>query len=142
MSYQNYRYSTSHQVVIDADTRLGVAVGRPLPGNRSDCKTWEESGAEAAVGKTMTIADGGYRGTGPSSSTAAAKAKTSPTGSMRTTSPARQVRATMSAARARRAAENAGGRRTPTRCRKYAALGRDELREAARAVVLVTSDRG
>ena len=27
---KNYRYSTNHQVVIDADTRLVVAVGRPL----------------------------------------------------------------------------------------------------------------
>lgn len=26
---------------------------------------WEESGAEAADGKTMTIADGGYQGTDP-----------------------------------------------------------------------------
>ncbi|MFY4722692.1 helix-turn-helix domain-containing protein, partial [Streptomyces sp. LaBMicrA B280] len=33
-------YSTNHQVVIDADTRLVVAVGRPLPGNRNDCKAW------------------------------------------------------------------------------------------------------
>jgi hypothetical protein len=32
---KNYRYSTNHQVVIDADTRLVVAVGRPLPGNRN-----------------------------------------------------------------------------------------------------------
>ncbi|MFF8988294.1 transposase [Streptomyces globisporus] len=61
---KNYRYSTNHQVVIDADTRLIVLVGRPLPGNRNDCKAWEESGAKAAVGETMTIADGGYRGTG------------------------------------------------------------------------------
>lgn len=61
---KNYRYSTNHQVVIDADTRLVVAVGRPLPGNRNDCKAWEESGAKDAVGKTMTIADGGYPGTG------------------------------------------------------------------------------
>ena len=38
---KNYRYSTNHQVVIDADTRLVVAVGRPLPGNRNDCKAWE-----------------------------------------------------------------------------------------------------
>ncbi|MFE9574061.1 transposase [Streptomyces sp. NPDC006692] len=61
----NYRYSTNHQVVIDADTRLVVVVGRPLPGsNRNDCKAWEESGAKAAVGATMTIADGGYPGTG------------------------------------------------------------------------------
>ncbi|MGW3723176.1 transposase family protein, partial [Streptomyces sp. NPDC005133] len=46
-----------------ADT-LVVVVGRPLPGNHNDCKAWQESGAKAAVGKTMTIADGGYPGTG------------------------------------------------------------------------------
>ena len=61
---KNYRHSTNHQVVIDADTRLVVAVGRPLPGNRNDCKAWTESGAKAAVGRTTTIADGGYPGTG------------------------------------------------------------------------------
>ncbi|KUO09977.1 transposase [Streptomyces sp. DSM 15324] len=49
---------------IDAVTRLVVVIGRPLPGNRNDCKAWEESGAKAAVGKTTTIADGGYPGTG------------------------------------------------------------------------------
>lgn len=36
---KNYRYSTNHQVVIDADTRLVVTIGRPPPGNRNDCKT-------------------------------------------------------------------------------------------------------
>ncbi|MEV7739948.1 transposase [Streptomyces sp. NPDC088921] len=61
---KNYRYFTNHQVVIDADTRLVVAVGRPLPGNRNDCKAWELSGAKAAVGNAVVIADGGYRGTG------------------------------------------------------------------------------
>ncbi|MFF3982224.1 transposase [Streptomyces sp. NPDC001828] len=61
---KNYRYSTAHQVVIDADTRLVVVVGRHLPGNRHDSRGWEESGAKAAVGSTMTIADGGYQGTG------------------------------------------------------------------------------
>ncbi|MGW4391792.1 transposase [Streptomyces sp. NPDC004685] len=61
---KNYRYSTNHQVVIDADSRLVVVVGRPLPGNRNDCKAWAESGAKDAVGTTMTIADGGYPGTG------------------------------------------------------------------------------
>ncbi|MEF9909113.1 transposase family protein [Streptomyces sp. P5-A9] len=61
---KNYRYSTDHQVVIDADTRHVVLVGRPLPGNRKDCKAWEESGAKAAVGTTTTIADSGYPGTG------------------------------------------------------------------------------
>ncbi len=34
---KNYRYSTNHQVVIDADTRLVVVVDRPLPGNSNDC---------------------------------------------------------------------------------------------------------
>lgn len=57
---KNYRYSTNHQVVIDADTRRVVVAGRPLPGNRNDCRAWEQSGARAAVGRTMTIADGGY----------------------------------------------------------------------------------
>ncbi|WP_371552495.1 transposase [Streptomyces sp. NBC_00554] len=61
---KNYRYSTNHQVVIDADTRLVVVVGDPLPGNRNDCRAWEESGAKAAVGQTLTMADGGYPGTG------------------------------------------------------------------------------
>ncbi|MFJ5879193.1 transposase [Streptomyces sp. NPDC093088] len=61
---KNYRYSTNHRVVIDADARLVVVVGRPLAGNRNDCKAWEESGAKAAVGRTTTIADGGYPGTG------------------------------------------------------------------------------
>ncbi|GGW76392.1 hypothetical protein GCM10010350_71560 [Streptomyces galilaeus] len=61
---RNYRYSTNHQVVIDADTRLVVAVGRLLPGNRNDCKAWELSGVKDAVGTTTVIADGGYRGTG------------------------------------------------------------------------------
>ncbi|KJY40977.1 transposase [Streptomyces sp. NRRL B-1568] len=61
---KNYRYSTNHQVVIDADTRLAVVVGEPLPGNRNDCRAWEESGAKAAVGRTLTMADGGCPGTG------------------------------------------------------------------------------
>jgi hypothetical protein len=51
-------------VVVDADTRLVVAVGRPVPGNRNDCKAWAESGAKAAAGRTTTTADGGYQGTG------------------------------------------------------------------------------
>jgi hypothetical protein len=61
---KNYRYSTNHQVVIDADTRLAVATGHPVPGNRNDCRAWAESGARDAVARTLTIADGGYQGTG------------------------------------------------------------------------------
>jgi hypothetical protein len=59
---QNYRCSTNHQVVVDADACLVVAVGRPLPGHRNDCKAWAEFGAKAAVGRTAPIADGGYTG--------------------------------------------------------------------------------
>lgn len=65
---KNYRYSTNHQIVIDAATRLVVVVGQPLPGNRADCKARQESGAKATVGNTTTIADGGYPGTGPTGS--------------------------------------------------------------------------
>nr|WP_210167974.1 transposase [Streptomyces sp. SID4946] len=66
---KNYRSrpttrSSSTQVVIDADTRLVVVVGRPVTGNRNDCKAWTLSGAKAAIGRTTVIADGGYRGTG------------------------------------------------------------------------------
>ncbi|MFI0777381.1 transposase [Streptomyces sp. NPDC021212] len=67
---KNYRYSINHQVVIDADFQLVVAIGRPLPGNRNDCKAWELSGAKAAVGRATVIADGGYRGSGCSFRTA------------------------------------------------------------------------
>jgi hypothetical protein len=63
-SSKNYRYSTNHQVVIDADTRLVTLIGRPLPGNRNDCQAWEESGAKDAVGDAIVVADGGYIGTG------------------------------------------------------------------------------
>jgi hypothetical protein len=61
---KNYHYSTNHQVVIDANTRLVVAVGQPVPGNRNDSKAWAESGAKDLVGRATTIADGGYPGTG------------------------------------------------------------------------------
>ncbi|AXK89408.1 IS5/IS1182 family transposase [Streptomyces sp. NPDC014724] len=60
---KNYRYSTNHQVVIDADTELVVALGRPLPGNRNDCRAYGESGAAHACRNAVVIADGGYQGT-------------------------------------------------------------------------------
>ncbi|EMF31020.1 transposase for IS112 [Streptomyces gancidicus BKS 13-15] len=49
---KNYRYSANHQVVIDADTRLVVAVGRPVPGNRNDRKARELSRGE---GRPATV---------------------------------------------------------------------------------------
>ncbi|MGW1716045.1 ATP-binding protein [Streptomyces sp. NPDC002156] len=54
----------------------------------------------------------------------------------------RDYQPTMSADRARRAAENADGAAYADAVSEYAALGRDELREAARAVMTVTSGRG
>ncbi|EFE72140.1 predicted protein [Streptomyces viridosporus ATCC 14672] len=55
---KNYRYSTKHQVVIDADTRRVVADGRPVTGNCNDGKAWEISGAKDAVGHTTVLVSG------------------------------------------------------------------------------------
>lgn len=40
---KNYRYSANLQVMIQADTRLVVAVGQPQPGNRNDCTAYTDS---------------------------------------------------------------------------------------------------
>lgn len=61
---KNYRYSTNLQVVIDANSRLVVAVGDPLPGSRNDCRAFTESGVDIACRVVPVIADGGYQGTG------------------------------------------------------------------------------
>ncbi|MFI0738857.1 transposase [Streptomyces sp. NPDC021100] len=63
-SSKNYRYSANLQVLIKAETRVVLAVGRPLPGNRNDCTAFAESGSEDACGNATVIADGGYQGTG------------------------------------------------------------------------------
>jgi len=59
---KNYRYSTNLQVVIDADTRLVVAVGDPQGGNRNDCVAYAASGVDRATAGAQVVADGGYRG--------------------------------------------------------------------------------
>ncbi|CAL9665411.1 IS5 family transposase IS1373 [Streptomyces sp. enrichment culture] len=61
-SSKNYRYSTNHQVVIDANTRLVVAAGHPLPG-RHDARAYRESGVDRAVKNAPALGDGGCRGT-------------------------------------------------------------------------------
>lgn len=64
-SNKNYRYSTNHQAVIDANTRLVVAVGRPVLVSRHDSEAYAESGADRAAQNAPAIADGGgYFGTG------------------------------------------------------------------------------
>jgi hypothetical protein len=54
----------------------------------------------------------------------------------------REFQPTMSAGRARKAAEDADGAAYADAVSEYAALERDELREAARAVMAVTSGPG
>lgn len=63
-SSKNYRHSTNVQVLIDASTRLVVAVGQPQPGNRNDCQAYTTSQIDRAVARAAVLADGGYQGTG------------------------------------------------------------------------------
>jgi hypothetical protein len=37
------------QVLIEANTRLTVAVGRPTPGNRNDCRAYRDPGINRAL---------------------------------------------------------------------------------------------
>ncbi|WP_436777611.1 transposase [Yinghuangia sp. YIM S09857] len=57
-SSKNYRFSTNLQVLVHADTRLVITAGRPLPGNRNDCKAFAESGVDTAAGAATTRAPG------------------------------------------------------------------------------------
>ena len=61
---QELRYSTNMQVMIDAATRLVVAVGQPQPGNRNDCVAYSTSKIDRAAAGATVLADGGYQGTG------------------------------------------------------------------------------
>jgi hypothetical protein len=60
-SSKNYRYSVNMQVVIDANTRLTVAVCRPTPGNRHDCRAYRHSGVDRHCRGATVLADGGYQ---------------------------------------------------------------------------------
>ncbi|MFF5265024.1 transposase family protein [Actinomadura viridis] len=50
------------QVVIDANTRLVAAVGRPVPGDHNDCTAHRDSGVERSRRGANVMADGGYQG--------------------------------------------------------------------------------
>ena len=50
------------QVVVDANTRLTVAVGRLTPANRHDCRAYRDSGVDRHCDGVTVIADGGYQG--------------------------------------------------------------------------------
>lgn len=61
-SSKNYRYSTNLQVVIDANSRLTIAVGQPTPDNRNDCRAYTDSGVDQQCTGAHVMADGGYQG--------------------------------------------------------------------------------
>ena len=64
-SSKNYRTSVNMQVLIDADTRLVVAVGQPTPGNHNDCTAWTEPTINQAANHATVLADGGLPGHRP-----------------------------------------------------------------------------
>lgn len=84
---KNYRYSTNHQVVIDADPRLVVAVGRPVPGNCNDCKAWRNPAPKPPSPEHSRSPTAAIPAPGSSCPTAGARAKTFRTGRKHTTSP-------------------------------------------------------
>jgi hypothetical protein len=59
---KNYRYSTSLQVAIDADTCLAVALGDPQPGHCNDTIAYRSSWIAERLAGRATMADGAYRG--------------------------------------------------------------------------------
>jgi DDE superfamily endonuclease/Helix-turn-helix of DDE superfamily endonuclease len=61
-SSKNYRYSVNMQVVIDANTGLGVAVGDTTPGNRHDSRAYRDSRVDQQCAGAHVMADGGYLG--------------------------------------------------------------------------------
>lgn len=98
---ENYRYSTNHQVVIDADTRLVVVVGRPLPGELQRLPGMGRVRCQAGSRHTTTIADGGYLGTGLIMLHRRRRARNYPTGSRPTNKSHKRVRARLEHAFAR-----------------------------------------
>jgi hypothetical protein len=63
-SSRNYRLSVNVQVIIDADTRLVVATGRPAPVNRADAQVWRNSGLGQHCDGVTVLGDGAYINTG------------------------------------------------------------------------------
>ncbi|MEU3568600.1 transposase [Kitasatospora sp. NPDC036755] len=61
---KNYQHSANLQILIDAHTRIVLAVGRPVPGNRNGCQAFSESGIDIVCGDAIVLADSAYRGTG------------------------------------------------------------------------------
>jgi hypothetical protein len=63
-SSENCRTSANMQVLLNAESRLVVAVGQPQPGNRKDCTAWTDSKINRAASGATVLAAGGYQGTG------------------------------------------------------------------------------
>jgi hypothetical protein len=66
---KNYRRSVNTQILINADSRRVIAVGRCWPGNRNDVVVARRTVADLIDGCRTVLGDGGYRGittiTGP-----------------------------------------------------------------------------
>lgn len=85
---KNYRYSTNHQAVVDADTRLVVAVGRPLAGNRKAARRGRSPVPRPPSARPSRSPTADTRAPDSSSHTAASVARpNSRTGKRNTTSP-------------------------------------------------------
>jgi hypothetical protein len=59
---KNYRRSINAQVIICADRRRIVAVGRCWPGNRNDVVVARHTVTRLLTGERVILGDGGYRG--------------------------------------------------------------------------------
>jgi hypothetical protein len=59
-SSRNYRFSANVQVIVDADTRLVIATGPPVPGTTADAHAWRASGLAEHCQDVTVLADGAY----------------------------------------------------------------------------------
>ncbi|WUH98232.1 transposase [Spirillospora sp. NBC_00431] len=60
----NYRFSANVQVVVDADTRLGVAAAPPVPSTTADAAAWRRSNLPEYCRGVTVLGDGAYTGCG------------------------------------------------------------------------------
>ncbi|MFD4874450.1 transposase family protein [Streptomyces sp. NPDC058420] len=63
-SSRDYRFSANVQVIIDANTRLVVAIARPAPRNKADAHVWRGSGLPDRCQGVTVLGDGAYINTG------------------------------------------------------------------------------
>lgn len=59
-SSRTYRFSANVQVIVDADTRLVIAVARPAPGTTADAHAWRASDLAQHRQDVTVLGDGAY----------------------------------------------------------------------------------